>query len=149
VKEQEAQSNSVAERRGWEQRRARLAVDSESELDSARQVDEPARIMAKSGVWITRRAEGTHTRKEWPQKLVGWLEIECQSTWARETREPHAVEEPEFMSGAQGNEEPGCVAVRASVVAQASRKDGGTPSAPARRRVMTAGAKGRRKVEAR
>src|ERR1700676_4842110 len=35
MKRQEAQSNSVAVRRGWKQLRARKAVDSASELDSA------------------------------------------------------------------------------------------------------------------
>ena len=52
------------------------------------------------------------------------------------------------MSREKGTEEPGSVEVRASVVAQASRKGGGTPLAPARKRVTTAGAKGRRKVDA-
>jgi hypothetical protein len=50
------------------------------------------------------------------------------------------------MSWAQGNEEPHKAAVRASVVAQASREAART-SRTDRRRVTTAGAKGRRKMD--
>jgi hypothetical protein len=50
------------------------------------------------------------------------------------------------MSGAQGNEEPHKAAVRASVVAQASR-EAARKSRTEQRRVTIAGAKGRRKME--
>ena len=70
MKRQEAQSNSVAERRGWEQPRARQAVDNESELDSADgTTGEPAsqgrsRASARADGMTTPTSHG----KGWSQK---------------------------------------------------------------------------------
>ena len=84
----------------------------------------------------------------WPQKAYWWLVIECRPKWLRVTRETPADKETEFML--IGAEEPFCGGVRASIVAQATPGDR-EKNAPARRRrrVTTAGAKGRRKMDAR
>jgi hypothetical protein len=81
---------------------------------------------------------------------VRWLGTECRPKWLRLRRDTPAGKEPVFMLRAQGAEEPACRGVRAFIVAQATpgNLERG-PLRPARRRVTTAGAKERRKMDAR
>src|SRR5215204_4413882 len=150
MKRQEAQSNSVAERRGWKQLRARKAADSESELDSADTTVRACWERAKPSVC---NADGMTTLtlhgNGWSQKRDWWLEIGCLPKWLRVTRDTQAAQSRSSCSRAKGAEEPRRLGVRASIVAQATPGDR-EKNAPARRRrrVTTAGAKGRRKMDA-
>src|SRR5436190_4212974 len=152
MKRQEAQRNSVAERRGWEQRRARRAVDSASELDSAvGTTGEPASYWRSQASW--KRGDLQHSdsmAKGGCGRSVRWLEIECLRKWLRETRETPARTETAFMpTGTRGGQRAGCWGVRASIRAQATLPESErTRLVAARRRVTTAGAKGRREMEA-
>lgn len=150
MKQREAQNNSVAERRGWEQLSARKAADNESELDTACIAGEPAswgrsRAFAKADGMTTSKLHG----KGWSQKQCGWLEIGCQPKWLRIRRETQKATETEFMLREEGSrraERTGSQSVHSSASNAGTR--GERSSSPARRRVTTAGVKGRRKMEA-
>ena len=131
MKRQEAQSNSVAAKRGWEQLRARVAVGNASESDSAGQRGEFAVQGRSQTSQVEDDLQGLQSMaKGYGRTLSGGWEPNATASKVRETRESRVSSEAEFMIRVCGSEEPRHVAVRASIVAQASRQKG--PRAPHR-----------------
>jgi hypothetical protein len=136
VKEQEVQSKGVAARRGLKQPSTRRLVRNASEHVSARQVGEPA---------SQERNQVRRERNEWHSQSTvkdGYSGLSGGRWWngrrsdERLTRENHAGNRTGVHSARRADradKEPGCVEVRASIVAQ--------------KRGNARGAKGRRKIE--
>ena len=145
MKRQKAQSNSTAAKRGWEQLRARAPVGNASKSDSAGQWGESAEERRSQAFLEDELRSSQSMARGRCRTLSGGWEPNGPQSEVRVTRESHASSDAEFMIRQAGSEEARRVAVRASIVAQASRQWANSAS-PARRRVTTAGAKGRRKV---
>jgi hypothetical protein len=136
VKEQEVQSKGVAARRGLKQPSMRRLVRNASEHDSARQVGEPASQERNQVRWERNEWHSQSTVKDGYSNLSGgwWRNGSRSDGWL--TRENHKENKTGVHSAKRANradEEPGCVEVRASVVAQ--------------KRGNARGVKGRRKIE--
>ena len=136
MKEQEVQSKGVAGKRGLKQPSTRGPVRNASEHDSARQAGEPA-SQGRSQVRSDRNERHSQsTEKDGYSSLSGgWWRNGSQSD-GRLTRENHVGNKTGVHSAGRANradKEPGCVEVRASIVAL--------------KRGNACGAKGRRKIE--
>lgn len=146
MKRQEAQSNSVAAKRGWKQLRARAPVGNASKSDSAGQCGESADERRSQTSFEDELRSSQSMAMGCCRTLSGGWEPNGTQSEVRVTRESRVQPDAEFMIRPAGSEEPRHVAVRASIVAQASRPWANSAWL-ARRRVTTAGAKGRRKVD--
>ena len=136
MKEQEVQSKGVAARRGLKQPSTRRLVRNASEHDSARQVGELASQERNQVRWERNEWHSQSTVKDGCLSLSGgWWRNGSQSD-GRLTRENHVENKTGVHSAERANradKEPGCVEVRASIVAS--------------KRGNARGAKGRRKIE--
>ena len=136
MKEQEVQSKGVAEKRGLKQPSTRRLVRNASEHDSARQVGELAR-QERNQVRLERNEwHSPSTVKDGHWNLSGgWWRNGSQSD-GRLTRENHVENKTGVHSAERAkraDKEPGCVEVRASILAK--------------KRGNARGAKGGRKIE--
>jgi hypothetical protein len=136
VKEQEVQSKGVAARRGLKQPSTRRLVRNESEHDSARQVGEPA---SQGRSQVRPERNGWHSQstvKDGYSNLSGgwwWNGSRSDERLTRENHEGNKTGVHSASRAKRADKEPGCVEVRASIVAQ--------------KRGNARGAKGRRKIE--
>src|SRR6266568_7152616 len=146
MQQQEAQSNSVAARRGWEQLRARKTVDNASELDSAGTTGEPA---TEGRSRASARADGMRTPSSHeitggPRSVSVVGDRMSAQVAARNTGDPSGKRAGVHAQESRRTAPLGSQSVQSSASNAGVREK----SAPVRcrRRVTTAGAKGRRKM---